>query len=96
MQNSGKAFSFCRLPSVLEARGNRSRSSHYDDIQKGLYTHGIPVGPRAVCWPLHEVQALNAARIAGKSDDEIRQLVVTLEAMRKSALDEALKIAEEV
>ena len=32
-----------------------------------------------------EVAALNAARIAGKSDEEIRALVVKLEAARKAA-----------
>jgi prophage regulatory protein len=31
------------------------------------------------------VAALNAARIAGKTDEEIRQLVVKLEAARKMA-----------
>jgi prophage regulatory protein len=40
---------------------------------------------RAVGWPSEEVQALNAARIAGKSDEEIRALVVKLEAARKAA-----------
>jgi prophage regulatory protein len=37
-----------------------------------------------VGWPANEVAALNAARIAGKSDDEIRQLVRKLEAARKA------------
>jgi arylsulfatase A-like enzyme len=36
-------------------------------------------------WPEHEVDALNAARIAGQSDDEIRDFVTRLEAARKSA-----------
>ncbi len=36
-------------------------------------------------WPSGEVAALNAARIAGKTDEEIRTLVVKLEAARKSA-----------
>ncbi len=35
--------------------------------------------------PAHEVAALNAARIAGKTDEEIRALVVKLEAARKAA-----------
>ncbi len=36
-------------------------------------------------WPSSEVVAINAARIAGKSDEEIRALVVKLEAARKAA-----------
>jgi prophage regulatory protein len=42
------------------------------------------LGARAVGWPANEVAALNAARISGKSDSEIRDLVVKLEAARKT------------
>ena len=73
-----------RLPAVLKDRG-RSRSAHYLDIQNGLFTKPVPIGSRAVGWPDAELTALNAARIAGKSDDEIRALVVKLEAARKAA-----------
>jgi len=74
-----------RLPAVRQARGNRSNSATYLDIQNGLFTHPVKIGPRAVGWPADEVEAINAARIAGKSDDEIRELVVQLEAARKAA-----------
>jgi len=36
-------------------------------------------------WPAQEVAALNAARIAGKPDADIRELVTKLEAARKAA-----------
>jgi len=71
-----------RLRSVLHERG-RSRSSHYLDIQHGLFTRPVQIGLRAVGWPSSEVAAINAARIAGKSDEEIRALVAMLEAARK-------------
>ncbi len=71
-----------RLPTVLHERG-RSRSAHYLDIQQGLFTCPVAIGLRAVGWPSTEVEALNAARIAGKTDEEIRALVVKLEAARK-------------
>jgi prophage regulatory protein len=71
-----------RLPAVLRARG-RSRSTHYLDISQGLFTRPVPIGARAVGWPEHEVASLNAARISGMSDDEIRELVTKLEAARK-------------
>ena len=73
-----------RLPDVLRQRG-RSRSAHYLDIQQGLFTRPIAIGSRAVGWPEYEVDTLNAARIAGKSDDEVRALVVKLEAAREAA-----------
>jgi len=73
-----------RLPAVLAMRA-RSRSAHYLDIQQGLFTHPVQIGLRAVGWPASEAAALNAARIAGKTDTEIRELVAKLEAARKSA-----------
>jgi len=73
-----------RLPAVLRERG-RSRSAHYLDIQEGLFPHPISIGARAVGWPSDEVAALNAARIAGKTDAQIRALVAELEAARKTA-----------
>ncbi|RYZ88599.1 MAG: AlpA family phage regulatory protein [Proteobacteria bacterium] len=74
-----------RLPAVLRERG-RSRSAHYQDIHNQLFTKQVYIGPRSVGWPEHEVLALNAARIAGKTDDEIRALVMKLEAARKVAV----------
>ena len=73
-----------RLPSVLRARG-LSRSSHYLDIQHGLFTRPVSIGARAVGWPENEVTTINAARIAGRTKEEIRALVVKLEAARKTA-----------
>ena len=73
-----------RLPVVLSERG-RSRSAHYLDIQQGLFTQPVQIGLRAVGWPSSEVTAINAARIAGKPDQEIRALVAKLEAARASA-----------
>jgi len=78
------ATTILRLPAVLRARG-RSRSAHYLDIQVGLFTRPVSIGARSVGWPEHEVAALNAARIAGRSDAEIRALVAKLEAARKAA-----------
>jgi len=69
---------------VLKRRG-RGHSSHFNDIKLGLFVHPIAVGPRSRRYPDYEVDAINAARVAGKSDDEIRQLVATLEAARKGA-----------
>jgi prophage regulatory protein len=73
-----------RLPVVKLATG-LSRSTIYLRIANGVFTHPVSLGGRAVGWPSHEVAALNAARIAGKSDTEIRELVTKLEAARKAA-----------
>lgn len=73
-----------RLPAVKDHQG-LCRSTIYARIKKGLFTPPVPLGPRAVGWPDYELVALNAARIAGKSDDQIRELVKTLTAARKAA-----------
>ena len=77
------ALSIQRLPSVLKERG-RSRSSHYKDIEDGLFTRPVRIGLRAVGWPSNETGAINAASIAGMNDDEVRELVIELEAKRKT------------
>ncbi|SEN22350.1 transcriptional regulator, AlpA family [Nitrosospira multiformis] len=73
-----------RLPAV-KAESGASRSTIYLRIQQGLWPKPVRLGPRSVGGPAGEVAAINAARIAGKSDDEIRELVVKLEAARKTA-----------
>jgi prophage regulatory protein len=72
-----------RLPAVKGVSGY-SRSTIYLRIAQRLWTKQVSLGSRAVGWPSDEVAALNAARIVGKSDDEIRSLVVRLEAARKT------------
>jgi prophage regulatory protein len=73
-----------RLPAILTSTG-LSRSTIYLRIAQGDYTKPISLGGRAVGWPASEVVALNAARISGKSNAEVRDLVVKLEAARKTA-----------
>lgn len=73
-----------RLPAV-KSKSGYSRSTIYLRISQGLWTRPVAIGARAVGWPSDEVSALNAARIAGKSEAEIRALVETLEAARASA-----------
>ena len=70
-----------RLPEV-KADSGLSRSSIYAYVAQGLWTHPVRIGPRAVGWPRREVEAINAARIAGRSADQIRTLVAELEAAR--------------
>ena len=70
-----------RRPRVEEAIG-LSRSTIYLRVSQGLFTQPVSLGPRAVGWPASEVAAINAARIAGQSDDEIRALVAQLHSAR--------------
>ena len=71
-----------RLPDIKTSTW-LSRSTIYLRIAQGVFTKPVSLGGRAVGWPAHEVAALNTARIAGKRDAEIRELVAKLEAARK-------------
>jgi prophage regulatory protein len=73
-----------RLPAV-KAESGVSRSTLYLRIQQGLWPKPVRLGLRSVGWPAGEVSAINSARIAGKTDDEIRTLVIKLEAARKAS-----------
>jgi len=68
----------------VEARTGLSRSTLYLYISQGLFPKPINLGLRSIGWPDYEIDAINAARIAGKSDEEIRALVVKLIATRKT------------
>lgn len=61
------------------------RATLYAKVKDGLIPRPVSIGGRSVAWPEPELQAINRARIAGKTDDEIRALVTQLEAQRKAA-----------
>jgi prophage regulatory protein len=71
-----------RVPEVESLRGFKRGRIHYE-CREGLLTPPIKQGKRSSAWPLSEVLAINRARIAGKTDDEIRSLVLELVAHRK-------------
>ena len=72
----------------VEAETGNSRSTIYLRISQGLMTSPVNLGPRSVGWPACEIVALNAARIAGQSDEQIRTLVGRLHAERGASNDE--------
>ena len=78
-----------RLPAV-KAQSGYSRSTIYLRMSQGLWTKSVSLGARAVAWPAGDVAALNAARIAGRTDDQIRTLVLKLEAGRLSVVGNAM------
>lgn len=60
-------------------------STFYEWIARGLMPPGIALGWRSVGWPEHELDAIAAARISSKTEDEIRALVRDLIAARAHA-----------
>lgn len=75
-----------RIEACKAETGDRSNTSIYNAIRTGLFTRPVPIGQRAKAWPDYEVKAIVRARIAGKSDDEIRELVNRLHEKRVDPL----------
>lgn len=75
-------MSILRMPAVKAETGHRSHASIYVAIKAGLFTKPVQIGQRSVGWPSSEVLAINAARVAGKSESELRDLVTRLHAKR--------------
>ena len=67
--------------SEVKCQCGLARSTLYLRIADGLFPKPVHLGGRAIGFPSHEISALNAARIAGKSNAEVRDLVAKLAAM---------------
>ena len=80
-----------RIQVVKAATGYRSTASIYYNINAGLWTKPVRIGQRSVGWPSDEVVAVNKARVAGATDEQLRQLVIRLHAKRTNLLREALE-----
>lgn len=66
----------------VEAATGYSRSTIYLRISQGVFVRPVSLGARAVGFPAGEIETMNAARISGKSDEEIRKLVEKLHSCR--------------
>lgn len=78
-----------RLPAVMERIG-RSRSAVYSDIERGVMPPPIKIaGRRAAAWPLAEIDAVIRARIAGRPDAAVKDLVRSLVTARATADQES-------
>jgi len=76
---------FVRLQKVIEMMG-MSRSTLYLRIKQGLMPPPVKLGERSSAWPEHEISAINAARLAQKSNDEIREIVAQLYRQRSATV----------
>ena len=59
-------------------------STLYAHIERGIWPEPVRLSRRFVVFPSEEVEAILNARIAGKTDPEIKEIVAGLMAARKS------------
>jgi prophage regulatory protein len=74
-----------RFPAVAAQTGVK-KSTLYAHMDQGLFPRPVKLGARFAAWPSTEVDAIINARIAGKSPDQIKLLVVELMDARKSRI----------
>lgn len=78
-------YSFLRRKEV-EARTGLARSTIYKMVSAGEFPAPVRIFGAAVGWPSNEVDAITAARIAGKSPHEVRELVALLQTRRQQPI----------
>jgi prophage regulatory protein len=67
-----------------------SRSTLYLRIQQGLFVPPISLGKRSVGWMEHETDAILNAYASGQSEAEIKDLVRSIVASRRSLPNSAI------
>lgn len=77
----------------VEDRTGLKKSMIYDLVGKGELCPPVKIGERAVAWIESEIDAINAARMAGQSNKEICKLVKTLIAKRQQTASDILAAA---
>lgn len=67
----------------VQAISGLKRSTIYAYISKGIFPSQIKLGERCTAWVESEIFAVNQARIAEKSEQEIQELIAQLKARRQ-------------
>jgi len=73
---------FIRLITAMELSGLK-RATLYNHISKEIFPSQIKISERGVAWVESEIIEVNQARIAGKSDSEIKELIKQQEVQRQ-------------
>ena len=77
-------------PVVVRPLLGLSATGMADAEKAGLLVRPVRISKRAVAYPANELAAINAARISGSSDAEMRALVNKLHAARGAIADQSL------
>jgi prophage regulatory protein len=72
-------------PKTVSAKTGLPLSTIRARRKAGLLPSAVPIGARSVGYVSSEIEAVIRAQIAGRSDDQIRDLVARLAAQRAKA-----------
>jgi len=76
-----------RLPEVKDKFGFRSDASVFACVKSGVLPQSIAISARSKGWPDFEIEQILCAKIAGKSDDDIKQIVQSQLAYRQTLVN---------
>jgi prophage regulatory protein len=77
-----RSFKLRKRP-IVQDRLGIAKTTLQNQMNEGLMTPPVSTGgARGVAWPEHEIDEVVRARIAGKSNEEIKALVTELVAQR--------------
>lgn len=78
------APNYIRPKDACRQLGGMGLSTLYAHMDRKLFVEPIRLSPRFVVFPQEEVAAIVKARMAGKTDEEVRQLVAELMEKRRA------------
>jgi prophage regulatory protein len=77
---------YCLIrPTEQRRRAGLAKTQYYALLKSGLLPSNVRIGPRSVAVPETEFQAVLEARVAGRTEGEIRALVACLHAARATS-----------
>lgn len=76
-----KNLKLIRIKEVIEISGLK-RSTLYDHIKQGIFPSQVKLGERCSAWIQSEVLEVNFARIAEKTEQEIKELIAKQKDLR--------------
>ena len=78
-----------RIDEIMHLAGFKTKQTVYNWMRNEIFPRQFKWGERAVRWPANEVHAVMDARRAGKSTEEIMELVRQLYARRTGGAEVA-------
>lgn len=79
-----EAPSYVRPKDACRQLGGMGLSTLYAHVDRGLFVKPVALSRRFVVFPQDEITAILNARLAGKTDEDVRQLVAELMEKRRA------------
>lgn len=79
-----EAPNYVRPKDACRQLGGMGLSTLYAHVDRGLFVKPVALSRRFVVFPQEEITAILNARLAGKTDEDVRKLVIELMEKRQA------------